>query len=320
MTMEHYVREATAILDRQMPRRMPAELRAGQPFMLREKKLFAPNERVKVQIHHPAWARAPLPQPHSHDFFELCYVHAGEFIQLIEGHQIRQTPDSVILLRPGATHATWIERESDIVFNILVRRSVVAESLLQVVSPKNPIREFLAKAVHAPVASASHLEFSSTPSQVGLVESIIADYYDGQADFDDVILGHVLLLFAELAMHPLAKSDDRDPVTADILTYIAERYLIATQESVARHFNYSSRHLSRLLGATTGKTFPELVNGHKIDSICRRLQTEGTPISQLVREMGYNDINYFYRVFKRVRGMSFGDYRRALVDHAKASA
>lgn len=287
------------------------QFQPNEPFALKEDEIFAAEERVRVQIHHPAWAKMPLKQLHSHDFFELCYVHAGNFHQVIDGRPMRQTPETLVLLRPGSSHATWIDHQTDLVFNILLRKAVVSQSLLPVVSKRNPIREYLAQSVYAPEGAATHLLFRTSDRVRDLVANIIAEYYNGLSDFDDTLLAQVVMLLAELARTPFANSEPESPMLVDILAFIGDNFRVATQQSVAEHFNYSPRHLSRLLSANTGKSFPELVNAHKINAICARLDAStATSMSRLVQDYGFSSANYFYRVFRRERGLSFADFRR----------
>lgn len=310
--MDRYIDAAIAALQPALDPARPQPAPDGQPFTLLESRLFAPQERIRIQIHHPRWAIAPLKQPHTHDFFELTYVCRGEFVQVIDGHQFTQTPDQLVLLRPGTYHSTWIERETDVVFNILLRKQAIADFLLHFLSAQNTLHEFFFQAIHSPESAASHVLLSTTVKQAAILERIVAEYFDRQPGYQDAILGQFLLFLAEVT-----RTLEQQPMRAEtraeeILEYIAANYRTVTQQAVAERFSYSTRQLSRLLDATTGQSFPTLVNNHKIDNICRQLAHSGVPLSRLVRESGYNDPDYFYRAFKRIRGISFADYRRGL--------
>jgi AraC-like DNA-binding protein len=277
---------------------------------LREAWVFARDEDIRVQI-HPLNAYGA---DHTHDFFELTYVFAGEFTQIIDKECITQTTDQLVMLRPGAWHTVSTESRNDYVFNILLRRATVKRSLLQFVSPKNPLYRFLFEGADLKPDAANYLVFSGIKTQRAILDKLVVEFQNKGPESRQLVMAHVVMLFAELArttyVEPVAEGP-KDYLIADILAFIAHNFRTTTQAQVAEHFYYSPAHLSRVLTAATGKSFPSIVNGHKIDAVLSRLAT-GDPMWRLVRDAGFTSTDYFYRAFQRERGISFAEFRRTI--------
>lgn len=248
---------------------------------------------------------------HTHDFFELCYVHSGTFQQIIDGQPVAQTPDTLILLRPGAWHSVWTISERDVVFNILLRRSTVHQSLRQFVSPKNPLYRFLFRSGSEPDDALNYTLFTGTTPQRTILHSMIATYFDHPPGHAELVMARLATLFAELAQTTYTPDRDTDDyLPDDLLEFIAHNYRDVTMDALSHQFSYSPRHLSRMLRAHTGKSLRQLVNGHRIDAVLNSLPTAGTSLTELVLNHGFCHINYFYEVFKRERGVSFAEHRQ----------
>ncbi|MDR1386196.1 MAG: AraC family transcriptional regulator [Propionibacteriaceae bacterium] len=320
MDLDPYV--ALAVADWQDQARLieagaPPPFAVGSTFHLTEDLLFKPDESVRVAIHWPGWAHRQLKVPHSHDFFELTYVYRGRFVMVFDDQRLDQTPDQLVITRPFAFHRTWTELESDLVFNVLLRRSVVEEVLCQLISARNPFHRFFFLSKYPGQVQIDHLTFPCGERERAILHRVVAEYFTKEADYQQMLLVQIAALLTELArgwyrLRPAEPTADW--VVNDILTYLANNYRTVSQQSLADHFNYSPRHLYRLLRQALGKTFPAIVNAYKIDGVCRRLHESSAPISQIIRQEGFNDINYFYRVFRRERGLPFSQYRRQLKD------
>ena len=67
--------------------------------------------------------------------------------------------------------------------------------------------------------------------------------------------------------------------------------------------NVSTRSLSRHFKEYTGKTVVQYITDLRIDYACKRIRETGQ-ISFSAMDAGFNDISFFYRTFKRYKGMT----------------
>jgi len=86
-----------------------------------------------------------------------------------------------------------------------------------------------------------------------------------------------------------------------------------TIDRVAEDCRLSPRRFTALFKQITGETFNAYLNRERIEYACQRLQETGH-IPYACHESGFNDLAYFYRVFKKLKGMTPGTYLEQLSD------
>ena len=82
---------------------------------------------------------------------------------------------------------------------------------------------------------------------------------------------------------------------------------------LAARCELSPRRFTELFKRKTGQTFSEYLNLKRIEYACNRLRETGH-IQYACHESGFNDLAYFYRVFKKVMRLTPGDYLKQLSD------
>lgn len=106
-----------------------------------------------------------------------------------------------------------------------------------------------------------------------------------------------------------------DPGANNFLVHNAMEYMRAHYSDklrlidVADHVYVSQWHLSKLLNGVTGKNFSELLNEIRMEKATELLKDPSLRISDIAEMVGYADIAHFSRVFKKIEGVSAGDYR-----------
>ena len=78
-------------------------------------------------------------------------------------------------------------------------------------------------------------------------------------------------------------------------------------EEMAERCRLSPRRFTDLFKQQTGKTYNQYINCQRIRYACRRLDETGH-IAYACFESGFNDLAYFYRVFKKQTGLTPGEY------------
>ena len=68
--------------------------------------------------------------------------------------------------------------------------------------------------------------------------------------------------------------------------------------------------LKRRFKAATGQTLIEHVQGLRIEEAKRLLETSTNLVEDISAEVGYEESAFFRRLFKRLTGVSPGQYRR----------
>lgn len=312
--MPYYVQKAMKLHDIEAMLKKPKELRhLSEPFLINEDKKFEKGEDIRIQTH------PPLPGVHTgfhyHDFFEMIYVYRGSFMHTIHNETLRQTEDQVVLLNLGAVHSVWVESKDDIVFNIMMKKSVVENIFLQITSKDHPIYNFFLDSVFGINKLSSFIVLEMNQGISLILNKIIEEYYERKVYNRSIILAYLLVLFSELARKYRSDNNLVAPdhtKSSDILHYIKQNYASLTLESLADMFGYSRHHMGRLILSWTNKTFTDLITDYKIQSVCSLVQNTNLPISKIVEIAGFSDPSHFYKTFQKKMGIHFSTYRQHL--------
>ena len=76
---------------------------------------------------------------------------------------------------------------------------------------------------------------------------------------------------------------------------------------VAGALNVNSAYLSRLFKRYTGKTIVDFINELKMERAKEMIEEGGQSLKEISYNLGFQNYNYFYRLFKKVYGISPSD-------------
>ena len=83
-----------------------------------------------------------------------------------------------------------------------------------------------------------------------------------------------------------------------------------TLEKVSRASGMSKSHFARTFKKTEGNTFKKCLNQKRINRAKILLKTQTMNITEVCFAVGFNDLSYFDRVFRRLKGMSPSAYQK----------
>jgi len=130
-------------------------------------------------------------------------------------------------------------------------------------------------------------------------------------EYVNLCLPHLLASFTHLSQFRLIKeSGEKDPVAQSINFMLEQLTGKLKLAQIAAKTGLSASHYSRLFLNRTGHSPIDYFIQLKIQRACRLLDNPGQMIADVAREMGFDDQFYFSRVFRKVMGMSPGEYRK----------
>jgi AraC-like DNA-binding protein len=89
---------------------------------------------------------------------------------------------------------------------------------------------------------------------------------------------------------------------------------LPTVNAIASQLNLSSRYLSDLLKQETGKTAIELIHIYLINEAKNLLKSEDQNVSETAYMLGFENLPYFSRLFKKETGLSPNQFKKQLVN------
>jgi len=100
-------------------------------------------------------------------------------------------------------------------------------------------------------------------------------------------------------------------VIGQVVRYIEEHYRHnLSLESIAEQFNYSPRHLSTRFKGETGFSLIEYLIRFRLHHAEKLLRNTDVPLKDIAEEVGYSDVYYFSRLFRKYNGQSPIRYRK----------
>ena len=97
------------------------------------------------------------------------------------------------------------------------------------------------------------------------------------------------------------KNDIVNHITKYVNKHFTEPLSLKT---FADKYNYSSAHISNLFKREIGITFSDYVQSIRIQESCRLLANTNKSVAEIVNIVGYTDVKFFNKVFKRITGMT----------------
>lgn len=100
---------------------------------------------------------------------------------------------------------------------------------------------------------------------------------------------------------------------AKAIRYINEHYADELDlETLAKNVFVSSYYISHLFRNEMGTTFSDYLTKVRLDN-AKKCLMEGLSVEKTAELVGYNDGNYFIKIFKKYVGVTPAKYRKSMV-------
>lgn len=117
-------------------------------------------------------------------------------------------------------------------------------------------------------------------------------------------------LNAEMLENANKKESTHHGVISKAMKFIDSNYHNnISLNDVAESINMSYFYFSRLFKESTGKSFSDYLTEYRIDKSIELMKDDQLSIKQISYDIGYNDPNYFSKIFKKLKGITPTDYR-----------
>ena len=145
-----------------------------------------------------------------------------------------------------------------------------------------------------------------------ILTNIFEEYTGREDGFQDVIKANLDIFFIEF----IRQSPNPNDPSTNVNSYSQERleeFLELLEMHITKHkqvsqytdlMNLSPYQLNEITKTTIGKTASELINEHIILEAKRNLLATPNQIKDIADLLGYEDISYFIRFFKKHSGYS----------------
>lgn len=267
---------------------------------------------------------------HSHEFFEMVYVRRGNGAHYIEDTAYPIKAGDLYVISPGERHMYLPVGDSKLrIVNVLWMPAFV-EDVLRASSTSDSFQGarkliYVQPMVEQQTPFEHRLHLSGRTAY--RVESLIDEMrreINAFAPDSEVLLRHLfcaLLVILSRAYNeqkgqaPKIRKTGISPqqnAVARAVQYIEEHHNEAVRvDEIAAYATMSPGRLAHVFKEHTGYGLIEYMHEFRISRACKALLQENASITEIAAEVGYNDLRFFHRLFRRRTGSNPTQYREA---------
>jgi AraC family transcriptional activator of pobA len=244
---------------------------------------------------------------HRHDFYFILALHKGHGTHEIDFTKYPVQDHSVFILRPGQVHQLALKAGST---------GFLMEFDTAFYHPNDKLT--IGRLKKAANKNLCELEVERFKKLLAVLSAISIEFTAKEEGYAEAIRAHLDLFFLEL----VRQSSHPDNASQNISSYTQERFEellglletnITTLKNVAQYaglLNLSAFQLNAITKAAVGKTVSELINEQIVLEAKRYLLATPNQVKEIADHLGYEDISYFIRFFKKHTGYSPEAFRK----------
>lgn len=252
---------------------------------------------------------------HCHNYMEMMYVYRGSVTHRINGTEVVLRKGDLLLMNQYIAHSEKRGGAEDIGV-IFVIRPEFFDIPMQMIQGKNEIWDFLVNSFRTNDPKPQHLLFrGGGKKQIqnlleNLIETVSCRSGDGNM-ISQYTAGLIFLYLLDASDSVIGSCchGHRDLIIRGTLEYIDSHYSTVTLGQIAEHFRQPLSRMSKIIKEETGQTFRELLLGKRFQKASQLLLETDLRVEEIAAHVGYENISYFYRQFKKRCGMTPRQYR-----------
>jgi AraC-like DNA-binding protein len=242
---------------------------------------------------------------HRHDFFLILALEKGLGKHEIDFTTYEAADNSLFFLRPGQVHQLLLKAESEgyimqFKTDFYHPHDKDSNQLMRMASNKNFYQ----------------LDAYRFQKLLSILAYIFGEYTEKYERYQEVIQANLDILFIELVRHSSKSASNNASL---YMQQRLEEFLELIETHIASHkqvseyaqmLSLSTYQLNAITKTTLGKTCSQLIDDTLILGAKRYLLATSNQITQIAYLLGYEDISYFSRFFKKHTGYSPEAFRQ----------
>lgn len=263
------------------------------------------------------------PMWHQHTFFEVACVLRGHCTNYISEQVLPLTAGDICIIPPNTTHALSAFADDCIILNILLRTSTFEKTFLGDCSDTDILSGFFLQTLYHTRQNSYLLCRTHGNTDVLSYPVYACQEYKKNIRYKNRMLNSIITsFFISMLQHhekdfliPTENGAFADENLIFILRYMQENYNHIKMKELADFFNYSERHMLRILQTYTGMSFGENILKLKMKRSSELLAKSRMSIAGIAKEVGYSDVSNFRHAFKKYYAMAPVDYRSKCMEN-----
>ncbi len=232
---------------------------------------------------------------HWHEHLELWYLKSGKATIVHGGNKYLISEGELAIANSNEVHSGYAQSNNIDHYCIIIDPRFFSTEL-----------------------SSGHFVFKNVISGDDTVkrifEEIFTEHRNQEVGFDMAIKAKLYELLVYLVRNYISRHITQEEYVArvnkleriqPVMNYIESNYNTdITYPELAKLLNVSKYHFCHLFKEATGKTVVQYINDIRIDKAYNLLKNTDMNITQVSMSVGFNDMNYFSRLFRKHKNVS----------------
>lgn len=285
-----------------------------EDFTVKSSKILGYERFIEMRPH----TRFTSFPKHKHNYIEMIYNCKGTTSHIInKTYEITLKEGEILLLGIDAVHEVKLAQKDDIAVNFIIKPEFFSTTI-DGVGFESAIYKFIMTEL-SERGGASYIRFdvSSILPAKNLIENLIWSFIfpeENSNSLQNMTLG---LLFAELTQRAgvisksVSSSFEQD-IILKVVNYIESSYIDAKLLNLSEELKISVVSLSKLIKNYSGKTFKEMLQEKRLLEAEKLIANTEIPITEIIFSVGYENTNFFYKLFSQKFGLTPKEYRHKI--------
>lgn len=266
--------------------------------------------------------------PHKHEYIEIVYVISGNAIHEIDGNIYKVKRGDLFIINMNTPHMFKYEENSKQPF-VAYDLMFTPEFFDSSISGYHPLdalhNSFMFHALFnerkefPPFFSITGNEYISFGE---LFNKIYKEYTECKKGYREIIRAYLLQLIITIfrmedASAKQAGTPCNKQIVDFIINYIDENYNSKISiNRLAKTVYLNPDYLGRIFRDSTGTTITNYIQKVRIKHVCSLLSSTQNSIIDIAHSCGFDDMKFFYSVFKKHMDLLPGEYRKHIKNNS----
>jgi len=281
------------------------DLYTNQPNFIIESEKFLTNGDTIVLRKHTRFIDFPR---HRHNYIEVNYVFSGSLKQKVGEDEIFLKKGELLFLNQHIDHEIKACGKEDIVINFIIEPKFF-EFIFTYLSNNNLMSNFIIDSLYNHTQKGQYLYYqvSEVKSIQELVKKMMYEMTEKSYLSESSMKLYMGLVMIELIKHSDKLKNSKidtyqQSLIAEVLKCIDEQYRTITLYELAESLKQPHYSLSKQIKKATGSTFKELLQEKRLSIAKNLLEGSAMPVAEIAEFIGYDNVSYFYRIFRSKYG------------------
>ncbi|MEG1002106.1 AraC family transcriptional regulator [Clostridium sp.] len=256
---------------------------------------------------------------HWHNEMELIYISSGNGILHLDLKDYPINSGDILLIPKGSLHYMSKKTSGTLEYTAIVFDLEMFTSSNLDFCTINFIHPLINKELMiTPIIRTTDLSYNIILQYIlDICHSFSCKDFAFQLSIKGAFLSLFSILFTckyiVLDMNNLSKNNTRLDKIKAVINYINENYYhVITVSDLCNIAGYSEYHFLRFFKDQTGKTCTQFINTLRINKSLNLLVTTNLSITEITYDVGFNDVSYFIKTFKKYLDKSPTSYRKEI--------